>query len=129
MNEIKVKCKNCGMLVPTNELVLDNVFKMMVCRTCVKDRKMREDVHKELGDKKGIQVIEEKKPKGWDKDDDMLDKLYREKQKEVVQAEKISDDRVRYTCPKCGYKFQYDILAKKPSKCPYCDSEIAKMRY
>ncbi len=62
-------------------------------------------------------------------EDEYLDRAYKRNMQETVIVEKIDDYKVKYTCPKCNYKFQYDITKKYPARCPYCDAQIARIRY
>ncbi|MCX8147016.1 MAG: hypothetical protein N3D84_00955 [Candidatus Woesearchaeota archaeon] len=129
---VKAVCRNCGRYVNTNDLILDPVFKMMVCKECVKDRKMRESVHKEAREmrlqKKQQGIIQEEKPAGWDYDDEVIEKAYKMKMKTSVKVEKVGN-KVKYSCPKCKYTFLYDPEKKKPARCPYCASDIRSIRF
>ena len=131
--DIKAKCRNCGRQAKPEEFVLDPYYKMMVCPLCVKERKTKTKIQKELEEKKTQekeQHKEEKKlPPGYDKDDTYLEKAYAAKMKDTVKVDKIGQDKVRYTCPKCNYTFEYDILRKIPGRCPYCSSDIRRMRF
>jgi DNA-directed RNA polymerase subunit RPC12/RpoP len=123
---IKVKCRNCGKEYPADQFVLDHVYKMMVCPQCVKDRQKKEYA---LKSKTGQaeEEPEQKKPSGWDKEDEYIEKAYKEKQSRQSNSpvfEEIDRDKIKYKCSKCGYKFVYNRLSKTPSKCPYCMTEV-----
>ncbi|PIN86039.1 hypothetical protein COV19_06825 [Candidatus Woesearchaeota archaeon CG10_big_fil_rev_8_21_14_0_10_44_13] len=134
MDEMRVKCRQCGRYAKTNEFVLDHGYKMMVCPACVKDRKLREDVHREVDaqrqakKKEGMEEVAEKSA-GWDKEDEYLNKLHAAKMKNTVKVEYVTDDKVKYTCAKCSYKFIYDMTRKMPPGCPYCGTGIMKMTF
>jgi len=126
MEGFKVKCKRCGKMARPEEYVLDPIYRMMVCPSCIKERRTHENVHKEVEARKQARSVaeEEPKPTGFDKEDAYLEKAYREKVKNTVSVEKVSDDKVKYKCPKCNYKFVYDVLKKVPGRCPYCSADI-----
>jgi len=126
---IKVKCRNCGKEYPSNTFVLDHVYRMMVCPQCVKDRQRKEIVHKEAQQ----QVVQEtsKKPKGWDHEDEMIEKAYAAKQARATSATGSSspliqtpDGKYKYRCPRCKYEFAYNKATNTPSHCPYCNWEM-----
>ena len=135
MDEMRVKCRQCGRLAKTNEFVLDPVYRMMVCPYCVKDRKLREQVHSEVkaarDEKKKAKEgeMQELKPAGWDKEDDALGKAYAAKMRNTVKVDYVTDDKVKYPCPKCKYKFIYDIERRMPRNCPYCGTGLQKMTF
>lgn len=127
----RVLCKNCNRYAMSPEFVLDPVIKMMVCSACVKERRYREQVHSEVKktreESKKQKVVEELKPAGWDKEDDMLDKVYKMKMRNAVKVDRIDGTKVKYTCQKCKYKFIYDEEKRRPNMCPYCSTEISKV--
>jgi DNA-directed RNA polymerase subunit RPC12/RpoP len=106
-----------------SEYVLDPFYRMMVCPACVKDRRMRENVHKE------VDSLKKEKPAGFDKEDEYLERTYKEKMKQTVVVEKFSENKVKYKCPKCSYEFLYDTIRKTPGRCPYCATDILRMRF
>jgi DNA-directed RNA polymerase subunit RPC12/RpoP len=122
--EIKVTCKKCGRQAKANEFVLDPIYKMMVCQSCSKERKAKgimQDKPKTAEPAKPV----EKKPVGWDSDDDMLEKMSKAKvAKAAPSVEQVDADSIRYTCMKCKYKFIYHISKKQPSSCPYCGTPV-----
>jgi len=131
MDEIKVKCKRCGKEWDAQKLVLDPVYKMMVCPSCVQERIQPDLKPKEVKKEFVEEIKSNKKPAGWDEDDELLEKL--NKQKEIVEKEKekpkiiyekISDDNLRVQCPNCNYKFKYDLVKNSPKSCPYCNLKI-----
>ena len=133
MEEIKVKCKRCNKEWDAEKLVLDPVYKMMVCPQCVQERIQPSKKPKEMEpqDLEPKITPEKKKPAGWDEDDELLEKL--NKQKEIIQKdqqkpkvnyERIDADNLRVQCPKCSYKFKYDLNKNSPKSCPYCNLKI-----
>lgn len=127
-NEIKSICRKCGKAAPASKFILDNVYGLMVCPECVKARRTAEIVKKQLGAKPKEEKAAEQKPtpRGWDKDDELLDRLYEKKKsaEPVVRAVRLTGNKVKYTCPKCKYAFAYDVETRKPSCCPYCAGDI-----
>jgi rubrerythrin len=69
-----------------------------------------------------------KKPLGWDDDDDYLEFKAKEKQENQRSGssvvEKIDGDRATLHCPKCDFKFIYNISSRTPSSCPYCGVKL-----
>jgi hypothetical protein len=128
MMPIKVKCKKCGKDAKSDEFILDPVYKMMVCRECVKERKMNElQAKKDTQSAQRVAQQEQQKkqmPAGWDSEDAEIERKYREKQSQVSSIERIDDDRVKYTCKKCKYSFTYYISQKKPGRCSYCGTPV-----
>ncbi|MFH1399042.1 MAG: hypothetical protein ABIG95_02940 [Candidatus Woesearchaeota archaeon] len=121
---IKVKCTVCGQDWDANDFVLDPIYRKVVCSACAKKRRQR--VANAKAEK--IEVVP-KKPAGWDAEDEYLDRVARVKQQEpVIDVEKVDSNKVRYTCPKCRYSFNYNIETHAPSKCPFCSREISKFR-
>ena len=133
-SDIQVVCKNCGKSSPMEHFALDNVFRMIVCRNCTKDRRLRENVRAEVAKQKEDKMVkaasggEDEKPAGWDKEDVMIERAYRQKAAQTVSVERIDNVKVRYSCPKCKYKFLYNTEKRTPSSCPYCGAGIAKMK-
>ena len=113
--EIKVKCKVCGRMVPSNDFKLDYRFNTVVCINCIRE-KDREKEKKE----QPVQV-EPKKPAGWDNEDIMLEKAYKEKQKDPFIG--LSGTAL-VKCKKCKYEFNYNIDIDRPRTCPYCDMKV-----
>ena len=120
------KCRKCGKDASTDDMVLDPVFKMVVCKLCVKERKLQE-MQK---NKPQIEIeAEKKKPAGWDKEDEYLERASRSKQKQVVQVRRIDADTVMYPCVQCKYEFKYSLGRQKPSQCPFCGTGIKEFTY
>ena len=122
--DFKVKCKRCGRMAKPEEYVLDNVYRMMVCPACVKERKTEEQA--EL--KAQPRAEEKKKPVGWDAEDEYLEKAHREKMSRTVAVEKVDSERVKYRCLRCKYEFLFNIVRRTPANCPYCGEQIHRMR-
>jgi len=129
MNPVKVKCKRCGREAKSDEFVLDPVYKMMVCRDCVKERRATEFTAKKTQQREEAKMVMEaqikkEKPAGWDAEDAEIERAYKQKQASAPRLEKIDDQRVKYTCKKCKYEFVFNILTRVPGRCPYCGAEI-----
>ncbi|MBN1792788.1 hypothetical protein JW826_03845 [Candidatus Woesearchaeota archaeon] len=121
---VRVKCKKCNREAKSDEFFLDPVYKMMVCPQCVKDRKMQEINAKKEKQKAEAEIAAEKVkkdlPPGWDSDDVEIERRYSDKLKNSAGMERIDDDRIKYTCSKCKYKFTYFTTQGRPGRCPYC---------
>jgi len=120
--EIKAKCRKCGKEVPVDDFVLDHVYKMMVCRDCSNERQKREPPLISRPVKR-----DQSKPAGWDQEDEYLARAYKAKKTGSVGVTKIDNERVRYTCPKCKFSFAYNIVTKRPPRCPFCNNMIGKI--
>jgi DNA-directed RNA polymerase subunit RPC12/RpoP len=127
-NEIKVKCKKCGRQAPANSFVLDAEDRMMICPNCIKDRRNKVVINKELQEKR---EEENRRPAGWDAEDEYLEKTYRHKVDVAAgtRVERIDSEKVKYSCPHCKYRFVYNTVKKTPATCPYCSSPIFRMNF
>jgi len=134
-DRIKVKCNKCGGEMFSDEFVLDPDYKMVVCRNCIRDKRKRQEVWAEVGKQREARLNAEnqegeeaKKPKpaGWDKDDELLDRLVKQKQrvKETSGFKELANGKVK--CAKCGYAFKYDAENHRPMNCPYCFNPVRK---
>ncbi len=125
-SSIKVKCRNCGKEYPSNTFVLDHVYRMMVCPQCVKDRQRKEIIHKEAKQQAAQET--EKKPAGWDHDDELIEKAYAAKQAKSSSESgafvMTIDGKYKYRCPRCKYEFAYNKATNTPSHCPYCNWQM-----
>lgn len=126
---IKAKCRRCGKDAPSDSFILDPVYGMMVCQNCVNERRSKSFSVKKGGKDSAAESDEPAKPKGWDSDDDMLSKAYKNKVETYVKVQKIDSEKVKYTCPKCKYQFTYNVDKNLPPKCPYCNMPIQKFRF
>lgn len=133
-NKIKAICKKCGRAAPAEDFILDQVYRLMVCPTCVRERKDKEITAKKIQEKaialqeelKIKQAEQKNRPPGWDEEDEYLERAYQQKQRQsmVNKYERINADRINYICGKCRYKFAYSTLSKFPKTCPYCGTAV-----
>lgn len=152
---ITAKCRQCGKSLPTTEFVLDPIIGAMVCAGCSKERKSKDAmeamrkkqaaIEQQVGNQpqagannpagrtsvtsapqQTAPVGAKNRPAGWDAEDEYLSKLAKAKQDNLVIATRIDKDRVQYKCQKCQYDFAYNIEKQKPSRCPFCNSQIFK---
>jgi hypothetical protein len=123
MSEIKATCRVCNSSVPANQFKLSHKYKQMVCNNCFIGRteQKREQIRK---------VEAPPKPAGWDAEDDYLEKVLKQKKKEeVVKFSRIpGTNQVQCLCKSCKFSFKYDPFRKLPRTCPYCNSDIPKVR-
>ncbi|MEM4259966.1 MAG: hypothetical protein QXG00_01915 [Candidatus Woesearchaeota archaeon] len=129
VSTIKSKCRRCGKEAPSDSFILDPVYGMMVCQNCVNERRSKSFSVKKTGNVEDVKSDESPKPKGWDADDELLEKSYRQKIESYVKVQKIDSEKVKYTCPKCKYQFVYNLDKNLPSKCPYCNMAIQKFKF
>jgi Zn finger protein HypA/HybF involved in hydrogenase expression len=125
---VKVKCRKCGRDTKSDEFILDPVYKMMVCRECVKERKLVEAAEKKTAVQaertKQREAEKKQMPAGWDYEDAEIERAYSQKIGNKPVIERIDDDRVKYTCKKCKYAFTYFISQHRPARCPYCATSV-----
>lgn len=135
-DDIKVICKRCGRPAKASEYVLDPDYKMMVCSACSKERlsqniktKKQETVvkHNEEVKAKEAQTFKNK-PAGWDEDDEKLERMSKSRPQESgapkANYERIDDENVKLTCPKCEYRFTFNTTRMSPNACPYCSAKL-----
>lgn len=123
---VQVKCKNCGNLAPSNLFKLDYRYGFVVCPACQKGKTHKRESKKPLIPvKKKLSPTGPRrtKPAGWDFEDELLEKMWAEKQKVKGKLVRIDKNRMRFTCGKCGYTFTF-IEDRKPKGCPYCDTSL-----
>lgn len=117
MEVVKVKCRNCSKLVRSDELILDLVYKSMVCPACVKEREIKEKMPL-------MRAVKVERAAGYDQEDGYLENIQRMKAKEVPKLKLIQEASGQYRCPKCNYKFKYSPEKGTPIRCPYCDTNF-----
>ena len=121
--EIKAVCKHCGKSGPVSGFVLDPDFKMMICSNCAKEKK----VVKKTPAKNSVIKPVQSKPAGWDNEDDYLERARKEKMRQAAampQYKPIDGVKVRVTCSKCKFKFNYNKEKRYPNICPNCGTKI-----
>ena len=122
---VKAKCKNCNREAPADQFKLHYKYKMVVCPECFSGR--NEQKQKAAEQKK---VEKPLRPKGWDMEDEYLDKFHRLKEKDQPKANFTQipgTNQVKCTCGECKFTFNYDAFRKSPKNCPYCNAEIPRM--
>ena len=119
----QAQCKNCNNSAPAEQFKLHYKYKMVVCPSCFSGRT------EQLIEKKKQEVEKPKLP-GWDKEDDYLEKVaHLRKEENQAQFSKIpGTNQVKCTCFSCKYSFKYDPFRKMPRTCPYCNTDIPKLR-
>jgi hypothetical protein len=119
---IKAKCRNCDKEVPADQFKLHYKYKMMVCPDCFRGKTQLQ--------KEKAKAEQEKpsKPAGWDMDDEYLQKVKRQRDKEQPQFQKVpGTEHLQCTCHNCKYSFKYDPFRKRPRSCPFCNEDIPKL--
>ena len=115
---IKAKCKQCSNEFPADQFKLHYVYKQMVCPNCFKGKK----------EKTVKEILSEPRPKGWDKEDEYLEKVSKTKDQQVTYSKIPGTDLVKYKCVSCQFQFKYNPFRKRPATCPYCNGEIPKFK-
>ncbi len=129
MTPVKAKCKKCGREFKSDEFTLDPVYKMMVCRECVKERHAQEFSATKTKQREEHKVeeaakVKREKPAGWDAEDAEIERAYKNKQASAPVIQRIDNERIKYTCKKCKYEFVFNTMNRVPGKCPYCGASI-----
>jgi hypothetical protein len=136
--EITAKCRRCGQSVPVRSLVLDNVYNMVVCPMCIKERKLSDQVRKpekEAKDEKirDSGIIQKEQQRIGRAMGDGYVKLDVNKiediPKPIQRPAELNPDKIKLKCGKCHYGFTYNQEAKQPSSCPYCGAGIDRASY
>jgi hypothetical protein len=118
---IAVLCKVCGNSHPAEQFKLHHDYRQMVCGGCFSGK---------TGPKKVERKQEVKKPVGWDSEDEYLEKFSKlRKEENQAQFTRIpGTDNVKCRCAACKYSFKYNPYKKTPSICPYCNTDIPKLK-
>jgi len=124
-SSVKIKCKKCGRMAPSDQFVLDHIYRMVVCPNCIKDREQQKEVEKKQIYQK--EKEQQQKP-GWDSEDDYLERAFKMKKESELPFKRISPDKIQYVCSKCKHQFAYNTVKKHPNLCPYCGSSITLSR-
>lgn len=135
--DFKIKCKRCGKLAVPEQFVLDPYFNMVVCPFCVKERKTKsyEEQNKgQVAPQTNMAIKPQvtnpnEKPMDWDKDDEYLEKVQKQKEDSKPVLKKIGGSKVRYPCTRCRFVFIYDEDRNYPVKCPYCGTPVNYMKF
>jgi len=119
---VKAKCPKCDKDADANSFQLDYKFGKMVCQNCFNNR------NKPV--KSVIEKSKPNKPAGWDKEDELLEQITREKRSQLQGiVEKVPGENfVMINCPNCNYKFKFDLVRRKPGYCPYCSQENPRIK-
>ena len=119
---IKVKCRKCNREADSELFKLHYKYKVMVCPDCFSGKT---DELKQKEAQKKIEII---KPRGWDQDDEYLEKYYKQKEKQQTNFKRIpGTNHIECVCDYCKFKFKYDPFRKSPKHCPYCSKEVPRM--
>jgi len=111
-NGVEVKCRHCGKSAGSNELTLDPVYRMMVCRKCVEERRLKENPVRS-----GV-VPSSVKPS-------QVKPVQPAPKPTAVKTVSASGSKTNYKCKKCGYSFPFDADKGYPRNCPNCSTPIS----
>jgi len=122
--DIRAQCKECQGFASANKFKLHHGFKRIVCPNCFSGKTKKKEEEEKKSKKEKIN-----KPKGWDAEDEYLDKMTKIKQEQVKsQFSRIPGTKqIQCKCLGCNYIFKYDPFRKKPNACPYCNRDIPKL--
>ncbi len=126
-DNLRIQCRVCKGFAPADQFKLHYKYKQVVCPNCASGRKEPEEKKKAAV----AEPVQPKKPAGWDKEDEYLEKMIRLKQQSQPQPkiEKIpGTNLVKLACFKCAYKFKYDPFRKMPQVCPYCNIDVPNLK-
>ncbi|MBW2964783.1 hypothetical protein KY363_04955 [Candidatus Woesearchaeota archaeon] len=131
---VEVKCKNCGKAYPSTEFTLDPVYRMMVCRKCVSERRMKENpikagpaslprpVNSPVKSAPAPRPEVRTMPSMTRSRNTPLDPGAEPRQVEA------KGDKMRQRCRKCGFNYLFDAAKGYPLNCPNC-GEPSKSNY
>ena len=130
MDDLRIQCGSCNGFAPANQFKLHYKFKKVVCPSCFSGRTEQEERKKAAAKAEQTQTLQPKKPAGWDKEDEFLERMARIKENDLkMKVEKIPGTTlVRFNCTKCTYAFKYDPYRKMPKACPYCNGDIPNLK-
>ena len=137
---VQVKCRKCGNSAPADQFRVDYRAGYVVCPACLKGQSGKDEKRPivpkisplspsssetSAGSRKDLPETGPRKlrPAGWDEDDALADRLWKEKQQQKGQVIRVNDTLMRYTCGKCGYSFTFK-QEKRPLTCPYCNTSL-----
>jgi hypothetical protein len=127
-NGVPAVCKKCKRTADATDFVLDVDYKMMVCPSCIKEKRMAKSASETQAmaqtEKQKQEEEQKARPAGWDKEDEYLEKAYKQRQKQKLTIEKVGDGIIMIVCPKCNYKFKYNIDRERPKNCTYCSEPV-----
>lgn len=124
---VEVKCKNCGKSYPSTEFTLDPVFRMMVCRKCVSDRRMKENpikagsapMQKTSTTPMRSAPLPVQKPAAPSMTRSRNTPLDPGSEPRQVEPR---GDKIKQRCRKCGFSYLFDAAKGYPLNCPNCGS-------
>jgi len=128
VDDLRIQCGACNGFAPASQFKLHYKFKKVVCHSCFSGRTEQEERKKAVAAK--TEEAQPKKPAGWDKEDEFLERMARIKENDLkAKVEKIPGTTlVKFNCQKCNYPFKYDPYRKMPRACPYCNVDIPNLK-
>ncbi|HII71196.1 TPA: hypothetical protein HA265_00395 [Candidatus Woesearchaeota archaeon] len=107
---VQVTCKKCNRPAVSTEFTLDPVYKMMVCKKCVEERRIKENPLKSAPTpiaKPAVRTVPTPVQRT-----------------EPVQVKPIPASKSKKRCSKCNYNFNYDPERRYPQNCPNCGTPV-----
>ncbi len=102
---------------------------MVVCPNCVREKKAKA-IARGIRGQAGAKEIRMEKPQepshppDWDGEGEYLQRFAKTKAKSTIMAQRVDDEHVKFSCPKCSYVIKFDTVKKTPASCPYCSTGI-----
>ena len=104
--DVKIKCRKCGREAPSKEFVLDNDYKMVVCKICVNEKNAKRNQPEKQNEKE--------KPPGWDAEDMELIQLQKARKQQQRMDFKVTDmgNHLKMIFARMDVHSQSELLAK-----------------
>jgi Zn finger protein HypA/HybF involved in hydrogenase expression len=123
---VEVPCKRCGKPAPASEMTLDPVYRMMVCRKCVEERRMKDNPLRATSipaKTPGGTVL---RPATMSAAKPSSVSSARPASAPAPSAAKLvaSPAKSKIACKKCGWKFNFDAEKNYPQNCPSCGTPV-----
>lgn len=120
---VMATCKHCGKQYPSTEFTLDPVYRMMVCKKCVEERRMKESPIKSgapaVSRPSSISSVQGSVARPVAKPSPGLGIP------SAKPSTAASGNKTRQKCKKCGNVFLYDAEKCYPQNCPQCGTHIS----
>ncbi len=122
-DDIRVKCRRCGREAKAASFTLDHVYKMMVCPSCVAERRSGDLKNAQGSHKHASNDTVKAVPKT-----EAVTKghLIQEKktQKMANTADAGDNGRISLVCKNCRYRFTFRKDSRREPDCPYCGETV-----
>ena len=79
-DHVRIQCRVCKGFAPANQFKLHYKYKQVVCPSCASGRNEQEEKKKAAA--AVTEQVQPKKPAGWDKEDEYLERMAKMREKE-----------------------------------------------